>query len=140
MLVALEGDDIDKSILRMAFEKRPCLLIDCSNSANPYRIHIEEEWLDEVFVINAEVIYRFRDALKKVRLEMNKLKLKVLLVTSLGALYSYSDAVEDKNVIMNCWELLKELSADFEIFAAADEYSGGFADETWDTQFLVKEW
>ena len=133
MLVAVKGEDVDKFMLALAFKLRPCLLIDCGNAADPYSIQIEEEWLDEVYVINAEAIYRFRDALKKIPQILNELNLKILVITSISILFSYDDKLEDKHIITDCWKLLKNLSKDFDIYAVADEYSKEFTDKTWDT-------
>jgi hypothetical protein len=139
VLVAIQGKDAGKQLLCIALEKRPSLIIDCANSADPYSIMAEEEWLSEVYVINAEAIYRFRDSLKKVKHIMEGLSLKVLVITPISALFSYDDPIEDNNVIRSCWQVIRELANEYEVFVAADKLSSHYADETWDTQYQARE-
>lgn len=132
MLIAITGDN--KKLLEIALEKRPSLIIDCGNSADPYTVQTDEDALKEVYVINAEAIYRFRDALKKTSQILIELNLKVLVITTISVLFSYDDPVEDDDVISHCWEIIKEISKDTDVFVELDDYANKWADQVWDTQ------
>jgi hypothetical protein len=118
MLTAYTGNSVNRELLFKAFEK-PSLIIDCGNCANP---HIKEEQLHDVYVMNAEAIYRLRDALNQADHWLNKLKLKSIIVTTLHTLFSYDDETENYNVIEHCWQIMKRLSEKYPVFVGATEY------------------
>jgi hypothetical protein len=136
MLVALVGDDVNSSLLRIAFEKKPSLIIDCGNAADPYRLNLPEEDLDSVYVIKAEAIYRFRDALRKAEGFLKGIGSKTLIVTTLETLFSYNNEEEDREVIGHCWEIIKEISSRNDVFVGPENKE--LADEIWDTQYRAK--
>jgi hypothetical protein len=138
MLVALKGDSVNDALMRLAFEKRPSLVIDCGNAADPFRLGLPEEGLDEVYVINAEAIYRFREALRKASSILDGLRSNVLVVTTIGTLFSYNNEAEDKEVIGHCWEIIKGISEKSDVFVGFDDDSCRMADEVWDTQFQAR--
>ena len=80
-------------LLLKAFEKTPSLIIDCGNCADPHKLfqYVKEEQLHDVYVMNAEAIYRFRDALKQVPYWAEKLKIKSIIITPIHTLFSYDD-------------------------------------------------
>jgi hypothetical protein len=123
MLTILNGPDSNYKLMLLAFEKPPCLVIDCANYSDPHRFFgtVPEEKLDRVYVLNAEAIYRFRDTLKMVPYWLERLKIKNVFVTTIGTLFSYDDSEEDMEVIENCWEIMRQLSAKYDVYAAADQ-------------------
>ena len=126
MLSAVKGD-----VVIRAFDKTPSLIIDCGNCADPHRLfpYIREEQLHSVYVVNAEAIYRFRDALIESQKWIHKLRLKQLIVTPIYTLFSYDDETENYNVIEHCWELMKKMKIPVTIGVKEnDEFASRFAD------------
>jgi hypothetical protein len=123
-LTAIRGpvSDLNFRLLLLAFERSPSLVIDCANCADPHRFFgkVPEHKLSEVYVMNAEAIYRFRDSLKMVPYWAEKLSIRNIFVTTIGTLFSYDDKEEDKEVIEGCWELMKYISGRYDVYAAVD--------------------
>jgi len=125
--------------LLKAFELTPCLIIDCGNAANPHSLFpkIREEQLHDVYVMNAEAIYRFRDALKQVPYWAQRLKVRQIIVTTIHALFSYDDEEENYNVLEQCWKLMKQISEKIPVTVGVNDlhFAIRFADKvvSWDT-------
>jgi len=134
MLISVKGDAgrVNKWLLLKAFEKAPSLVLDCGNSADPHMLfpQIREEQLHSVYVMNAEAIYRFRDALLQIPYWSRRLGTRCLAITTIHALFSYDNPDENYNVLEHCWELMKGLSADFPVYVGIsdDKLHTGFAE------------
>jgi hypothetical protein len=111
----------NKDLLRMAIEKGNSLFIDAANCADPYSLDVEEEQLDNVYVLNAEAIYRFRDTIKQASYWMHQFGLEHIFVSTIGGLFSYDDPKENQNVITHCVELLEDLSKTYPVYVAYDK-------------------
>ena len=108
MLVALFGEKANKRLLHLAFQKTPSLIIDCGNCANPHALRVRERQLHEVYVMNAEAIYRFREALRQAPAWIRKLNIQCVLITTIHALFSYDNEEENEKIIRHCWQKMKE--------------------------------
>ncbi len=119
-LISLKGDsaEINKQLLLKALAGTPSLIIDCGNSADPHALfpYAREEQLYDVYVMNAEAIYRFRDALRLAPCWAERLGIRCLVITTMHALFSYDDEEENCNVLENCWELMKGLSMKYKVY------------------------
>ncbi|MBN1502457.1 hypothetical protein JW930_02855 [Candidatus Woesearchaeota archaeon] len=133
MLIAYRGcpDEVNQTLLLKSFEKTPSLILDCGNAANPHNLFpiIKEEQLHRVYVVNAEAIYRFRDALKQAPTWTKELGLVILVITTIHILFSYDDELENYNVLENCWEIMGRLSKNIQVNVgiAEDSMHGRFA-------------
>ncbi|MBU1976143.1 MAG: hypothetical protein KKG59_07105 [Nanoarchaeota archaeon] len=109
-----------------AFENAPALVIDCANFANPHRFsaHIPLEKLHEVFVVEVELIYTLRDALKIARKHLKELNAKTLIVTTFTYVFNYQDKRENAEIFLHAWELLAELGKDFDVLVAIKKGGG----------------
>lgn len=118
MLTAYTGKDVNNRLLVKAFENTPSIIIDCGNACNVHNLFpmIKEEQLHEVYVMNAEAIYRFRDALKQIPYWSKKLKIKQVVITTIHILYSYDDEEENYNVLEHCWQIMKEISKNIPVY------------------------
>jgi hypothetical protein len=106
-------------LLQYAIDSAPSLIIDCSNCADPTSIGA---W-DNVFVIEVELLYAFRDVLMKLPELINELGVDCVVITRLTHLFSYQNEIEDKQIGQHCLELIRELSKRYNIMY-----------EPWDTQ------
>jgi hypothetical protein len=142
-LIAMKGDSksVNRRLLLEAFETPPSLILDCGNCADSHALFpmIREEQLHDVYVMNAEAIYRFRDALRQIFYWAQKLKIKSIIITTIHALFSYDDDIENYNVLMHCWELMKELSGRYPLYVgiASDKMHLDFAERFSDNIILV---
>jgi hypothetical protein len=135
MLKALKC--MDSELLLRAFEITPSLIVDCGNAADPHQLfpHIREELLHQVYIINAEAIYRFRDALRKLPYWINKLKIRQVVITTTHTLFSYDDEIENNNVLEQCWELMKDISKECPVTVGIsgkmhEDFAEAFADRS----------
>ena len=133
-LIPVKGSprQVNKFLLFKAFEETPSLIIDCGNSADAHALFpsIKEEQLHDAYVVNAEAIYRFRDALRRIPRWQQEFNFRRIIVTTIHVLYSYDDPEENYNVLEHCWEIMKELSDSIEVYVgiAKDKMHSEFAD------------
>lgn len=146
-LISISGDrkKVNRKLLMHAFQDSPSLILDCGNSADPHSLfpRIREEQLHNVYVMNAEAIYRFRDSLKETEHWMKKLKLRCLVITTIHTLFSYDNPEENHNVLEHCWELMKDISNRYPVLVgiAKDpmhiEFADRFSDKVIDTEEVI---
>jgi hypothetical protein len=131
-LVAMkdDGEIVNRKLFLKAFENHPSLILDCGNMANPHNLFpmVREEQLHDVYVMNAEAIYRFRDALRQIPYWVEKLKIRCIIITTIQVLFSYDDEEENHDVLEHCWELMKEISKTCTIYIAYDDRNSEFAE------------
>jgi hypothetical protein len=115
-LQKIDGHDV-RMLLLAAFEKAPSLVIDCANCANPHALFpaVPLERMHDVYVMNAEAIYRLRDTLRQVPYWARKLGVKTIVITQIGGLFSYDDKEENRDIIEHCKEIIQGLSEEYEV-------------------------
>lgn len=123
-LIGVKGNkySVNNKLLLYAFE-RPTLFLDCANCANPHSLfpEIPQEKLEMVYVISAEVIYRFRDAILKLDFWCKKLGIKNIVITTYSGLFNYGNEEENYEVYVHSWELLDKLSEKYDIVIGVEE-------------------
>jgi len=98
-------------LLLHAIETSPSLFIDCDNCANPHALFpYPFEKMSQVYVIQAELIYKFRDILKELPNLLTQLpdKTNNIIISSFNKLMNYQDKEENNNIFDHCWELLEK--------------------------------
>ncbi|MCB9362809.1 hypothetical protein H6504_05210 [Candidatus Woesearchaeota archaeon] len=125
----LVGVSESRKFLLEAFKEKPSLIIDCANSADPHRVfpQVMPEEMHDVYVMNAEAIYRYRDTLKQVPYWARRLAIKSIIVTSTRILFSYDDEEENHDVFVQCWELLKDISQRYKVIVEVGRKEAAFA-------------
>ena len=127
----------------MAFEQ-PCLLIDAANCANPHALFpkIQQEQLSSVFVVSVEVLYRFRDAMKKLPEWLDELNIDCAIITAFNHLFDYDDEQENNDIIEHAWELMKTAAKEKKIIVGVHQkhlgYAKKYCDVLWDIQSGAK--
>jgi len=73
--------------------------------------------MSQVYIIQAELIYKFRDILKELPNLINQLpdKTNNIIISSFNQLMNYQDKEENNNIFDHCWELLEKHGNHFEI-------------------------
>jgi hypothetical protein len=106
-----------KELLLYAFHHRPSLIIDCANCANPHALFhdIEQEWLSDVFIIEVEIIYKFRDVLLYTHDFAKANHLKSIVITPFDHLFHYDNSRENKIVLNQCFNIINHLSKSYEV-------------------------
>ena len=112
VLIGIIGNScsyINHKLLLYAANHTPSLVIDCANAANPHFLYpsVPLEKMSQVYVIELELLYKFRDVLLRVPLFIKNKNIKSVIVTTSDHLFHYQDEIENKNVIEHSWELMK---------------------------------
>jgi hypothetical protein len=107
-----EHSGINLELLDYAAKNIPCLIIDCSNIANPHLLYpkytINE--LSNIYVIPVELIYTFRDVLQNLNKTCIEKGINKVIITKFGRLINYQNDEENNNIYNQSWELLKKHS------------------------------
>jgi len=116
-LVGLRGKEANKELLHFALEHTPSLVVDCANVANPHAFsaYIPVERFMDVFIMEVDLIYTFRDTVKRLRGLVDELGVHHIVITSFNHLFHYDDEEENKNILEHTWEMLSELGEHYEI-------------------------
>jgi hypothetical protein len=145
-LITLSGDpmQVNKALLFYAAKNTPSLFIDCASMANPHILfpHITEEEMSKVYVMQAEITYKFRDILKRTPIDAKRLNAKVVVITTFKGLFHYQDAMENESVAKQSWELMKNISKDNNVVVGVhteDSLHEEYADERWDYGSYCRE-
>jgi hypothetical protein len=95
-----------------ALERTPSLIIDCANIADThhYTGWHDEQALHETYVLEIDLLYKFRDCIPHVQRFLPRNDIRFVAVTSFDHLFDYGDAVENKHVIDHAWERLARLT------------------------------
>ena len=122
VLIGIKGDSasfLNRQLLLYAAKNTPCLVIDCANVANPHSLFPEVDLpvLEKIYVIELELLYKFRDTLLRVPSIMRNIGAKHIVVTTINHLFHYQDELENKNIMDHAWRLLKILSKRYTIVA-----------------------
>lgn len=115
-LVGLKGDR-DHHVIDLAIQNQPSLIIDCANKASPHSFFPQylPENLNNVYVIEVDLIYSFRDVLKNAKRYVKELGAKLVVVTSFDYLFNYGDEEENREVLEHTWELMQELAREVDV-------------------------
>jgi hypothetical protein len=105
-----DSDSVE--LLHYACIHPPSLVIDCSGSANPHKLFpaIQPEQLFDVYVIQCELLYVFRDILKKLPEILKQHDISTIVVTRFNHLFHYNSEQENKDIIEHVWVLLSKLA------------------------------
>jgi hypothetical protein len=117
-LFVLKGKSksVNRKLLFYAADHIPALVIDCANCANPhslYPMHIQN--LDHIFVVQAEMLYKFRDTLKYVDVILKDLALNCIVITTFDSLINYGDETENKAIFEHIWQFIGNLAKFHEV-------------------------
>jgi hypothetical protein len=137
VLVGAVGRGADKRILFYAARNTPSLIIDCANKANPHMLfpEIDIEQMANIYVIELELLYKYRDVLKYVPYFIKKNNIKTTVITSSKHLFHYQDEKENENVKQHAWELIKDIARYNEVIVSADiDTARKYCDQIWDME------
>jgi hypothetical protein len=122
--IRLSRDTHDKhSLVRRALEKRPSLIIDCANVADPHALfmHTQYEALGQVYVVEVELLYKFRDVLLRAPDIVDKYNIKSIIITPFGGLFHYDNSHENETVLRHAFNLIAQLSRRVDVIMLEDE-------------------
>lgn len=116
-LVGRTGDSINTDLLALALSKTPCIVLDAANCANPHLLFpfVEFENFKSVYVVQAEIIYTFRDALKELAQRADEIGTKTIIITTFSRLFHYQNERENEDVYDHSWELMKKVSLNYDV-------------------------
>ena len=110
-IIGNSGSFINHKLLLYAANHTPSLVIDCANAANPHFLYpsVSLEKMSQVYVIELELLYKFRDVLLRVPSLIKNRNIKSVIVTTSNHLFHYQDEIENQNLIEHSWELMKSI-------------------------------
>ncbi len=127
VLFAVKGQPnvVNPLILVYASQSSPVLVVDCANCADPHKLlpYIPEEKLFEIYVVEVELLYTFRDILCKLETLAQQLGVKTIVVPTFTRMFHYHDENENRMIYMHAWELLKSLSEKYTVIVGVQEGS-----------------
>ncbi len=120
LLTIISGASLNHKMIMYAAKKAPALIIDCANSADPHAFYpeISIEQFRKLYVIELELLYKFRDALLRVPSIMKNIGARTIVVTTSDHLFNYQDEKENYNIMDHSWELLKRIGEKYTVIAA----------------------
>ena len=114
MLIGIVGGEssLNRKLMLYASKNLPSLVIDCANAANPHSLFpaVDLDKLGQIYVIELELLYKFRDVLLRVPSIIRRLGIKCVIVTTSDHLFNYQDELENHNVMEHAWHLMKIIS------------------------------
>lgn len=114
---------IDENIIRLSLGNHPSILVDASNSANIHKFPgYDPSDFANVHVIEVEALYRLTTTLKRIAHIARALGIKNIYITTFR-LFNYDDELEIDNIFVYAWELLSNLSKEFNIVVGVDSGS-----------------
>lgn len=130
-LVGISGNPrkVNNSIMQLALDNTPCIVLDCVTAADAHKFfaHTTEDALENAWVIEIELLYKLRDALKIVPQWMTEKKCNKLFITCNRHLFHYQDENENRNVYAHIWDLLLQLGWKYDIVVALTPHSVQYA-------------
>ncbi len=121
-VIAIQGSRkaVNYGLIVYALEHAPAYILDCANCANIHRFFPEypQAPYDKVFVVELELLYKFRDALKTLVREQPAIN--TIVITSPNHLFHYGDVAENNELFTHAWELMNELAQRYEVRIAID--------------------
>lgn len=106
-----------KELLLYAVDHTPSLIIDCANWANPHSLfgRVELDQLEQVYVVEVELLYKFRDILKKADELAEEVGAGTIVITPFNYLFNYQNEKENKKIIIHCLQIIKKLSDKYDV-------------------------
>jgi len=120
-IISNNKQSINRKLLLYASKHTPSLIIDCANVANPHSL--SDANLHEIYVIELELLYKFRDVLLRVPSLVRQIKAKKIIVTTSDHLFNYQDEKENNNIIEHAWELMRKIGEKYTIVVGLKENS-----------------
>ena len=113
-LIGIQGNSesaINRKLLLYASQHLPALIIDCANAANPHSLYptVPFEHMNRMFVIELELLYKFRDVLLRIPGMAKKLRVQCIVITTSDHLFNYQDKEENQNIFRHSWELMQSI-------------------------------
>jgi hypothetical protein len=120
----------NKALLTIAVDNQPSLFIDCSQAANPYTIdaYTPEQFRD-VYVLEVEMLYKFRDTVRAIPRFLNQTNASTLCVTDTATLFDYDNDEENKAIRRNAGKRLRRLGQDIKVYVVNPERNNLFPSE-----------
>ncbi len=143
MLAGISGIDNVK-LLKFAARHPPSLVVDCANAADPHKLYpgVTLEQLSKVYVVELELLYKFRDVLLRVPSIMRKIGGDYVVVTTSNHLFHYQNEKENHDILEHAWQILRFLSRRYKIIAGvAPEHMGyakRYCDKLWATHYQAR--
>lgn len=111
-----KSNDVNISLLIEACNHHPSLFIDCNNCANPHLVHgiADEKALHNVFVLQAESMYRFSVLLKELAGIINELGVNKIVISTFDHLFNFQNKDENRQMNVNLWDSIRLLSKENE--------------------------
>lgn len=122
-LYAIKGDrtEANHRLVQASLCMAPSLLIDSANCANIHNYSGNELSLfSKVHIIEAESLYRFAPAIRKILFLTDYLKIRNVFITTFTHLFDYDDDEENANVFTDAWRMLAALAKDIDIYIAIE--------------------
>lgn len=114
-----DREQTNKALLDTAIKEAPSLLIDCSRAANPYSIGgYTPEDMQEVFVVEVEMLYKFRDTIREIPRFLRETGATTVLVTDTTTLFDYDNEGENAMIRSNAGKRLQYLSQSHDVYIA----------------------
>ncbi len=102
-------------LVNSAFEELPSIIFDCENCVKPHRFSCYYDLFDEVYVLEVELLYKFRKAIKNIPIYKEKLKVKRVVITNFRHLFDHGNIDEKVDVLEDALKELKIVSKDITI-------------------------
>ena len=145
-LIGVIGDSgsyVNRKLLLYASKNTPSLVIDCANAANPHSLfpEVSAEKMGDIYVVELEMLYKFRDVMLKVPFFIRDLKARCVIVTTSDHLFNYQDEVENNNIIEHTWELMKQIGKANTVVVGIEDgsvhepFAERYCDKRWDIRF-----
>jgi hypothetical protein len=112
--------DMHQRILRIAAANQPVLIVDCATCADPHTLvrYATPEALDQIYVIEVDLLYKFRDVLLQLEQLAKSVGAKKILISAFDRLFHYQDEEENGDVHEQIWLLLRRIAAAHDIVVA----------------------
>lgn len=125
LIGVLGGKGLNKCIIAMAAKNTPSLIIDCANAADPHSLFpdVELEKMGQIYVIELELLYKFRDVLLRVPAIAKQRGIKMIAITTSDHLFNYQDERENNNIIEHSWLLMRKIGQSYPVIVGISEGS-----------------
>lgn len=131
-----ERKSVNKTVLTLACDSTPSVVIDCANAADPHELvhNTNPDTFDSVLVYHAEMLYLFRDILANFKEEA-----KTIAITTPDRVFAYDNQKENIAIMNHIIELLQSLQERYDIHIAIARGSSYEILTQWGTPQQVKE-
>ncbi len=125
----MRGPEINRKLLLHAVEHAPTLFVDCANCANPHSLFplIPFEHFRKVYVLEVEMLYKFRDVIKQLPPIATSLNAHCIIISTFGGLFNYDNDEENNEIYLHAWELMRLLSLDYHVIVGVNNKNVHFA-------------